>query len=94
MASTYLLKKFKNIENISNANADFNKELLRGNCNLVEIGFGNDDKSEDHYLPKKIIPNITRGINKIDLIPQDEKKKIELEEKKIYLNTYDKPKEK
>ena len=66
MASTYLLKKFKNIENISNANADFNKELLRGNCNLVEIGFGNDDK----------------------------KKKIELEEKKIYLNTYDKPKEK
>ena len=31
MASTYLLKKFKNIENISNINADFNKELMRRN---------------------------------------------------------------
>jgi hypothetical protein len=94
MASTYLLKKFKNIENISNANADFNKELLRGNCNLVEVGLGNDNKSEEHYLPKKIIPNITRGINKIDLIPQDQEKKIKLEAKKEYLNNYDKPKEK
>ena len=94
MASTYLLKKFKNIENISNANADFNKEFLRGNCNLVEVGLGNDDKSEDHYIPKKKIPNITSVSNNIELIPQDEERKIKLEEKKEYLNKYDKIKKK
>ena len=30
----------------------------RGNYNLIEVGLGNYNKSEEHYLPKKSYPTL------------------------------------